>query len=61
LSEVEVNGPNAYDLTASFLAWAGLRLADSGPTHFGSLGPVEAFGLQALIDGCASAGLKATN
>ncbi len=60
LSEVEVNGPNAYDLTASFLAWAGLRLADSGPAHSGSLGPVEAFGLDALVEGCASAGLIAT-
>jgi len=57
LSQVEVNGPNAYDMTAAFLAWAGIKLAADGPAKTGSLGPVEAFGLPALVDGCASAGL----
>ena len=59
LSHVEVNGPNAYDMTASFLAWAGIKLASDGPIAKGSLGPAEAFGLEALVDGCASAGLVA--
>ena len=59
LSQVEVNGPNAYDMTASFLAWAGIKLAAEGPAKTGALGPVEVFGLDALVEGCASAGLKA--
>jgi short subunit dehydrogenase-like uncharacterized protein len=61
LSQVEVNGPNAYDMTASFLAWAGIKLAADGPAKVGSLGPVEAFGLEELVAGCASAGLEAIN
>ena len=61
LAHVEVNGPNAYDLTASFLAWAGIKLAADGPSETGALGPVEVFGLDELVAGCASAGLIATN
>ncbi len=57
LSHVELRGPNAYDLTASFLAWAGARLASEEPHSLGAIGPVEAYGLQALVDGCAAAGL----
>ena len=58
LSFVELNGPNGYDLTAEFLAFAGRTLATVGPADTGSLGPVKAFGLDALAAGCAAAGLK---
>ncbi|MEI6446964.1 MAG: saccharopine dehydrogenase NADP-binding domain-containing protein [Actinomycetes bacterium] len=57
LSHVELRGPNAYELTASFLAWAGLKLSGESPKELGAIGPVEAYGLQALADGCAAAGL----
>ncbi len=61
LSQVEVNGPNAYDMTAAFLAWAGMKLASDGPALSGALGPAEVFGLDELVAGCASAGLVAIN
>ena len=58
LERVELEGPNGYDLTASFLAWAGTQLAKASPHATGAIGPVEVFGLQALVDGCAAAGLN---
>lgn len=61
LSHVEVKGPNAYDLTAAFLAWAGIKLASDGPETTGALGPAEVFGLAELVAGCASAGLTETS
>lgn len=61
LSHVELNGPNPYELTASFLAWAGIVLAADGPATVGAQGPVSAFGLEALRSGCAAAGLRPVN
>jgi short subunit dehydrogenase-like uncharacterized protein len=57
LSRVELVGPEAYGLTAALLAWGATRAADSGVTGAGALGPVQAFGLRALVDGAAEAGL----
>jgi short subunit dehydrogenase-like uncharacterized protein len=59
LAEVHVTGADAYDFTASFLAWAARRAARQGVAGAGALGPVGAFGLQALEEGCAVAGLRA--
>ena len=56
--EVQLEGPNVYTLTGELLAWAALRLATEGPVRPGVLGPVEAFGLDALRDGCAEMGLR---
>jgi short subunit dehydrogenase-like uncharacterized protein len=53
LSEVHLTGADAYDFTASFLAWAA-RHPVSGT---GALGPVQAYGVAALTEGMASAGL----
>ena len=53
LSEVHLAGADAYDFTASFLAWA----AQQPVTGTGALGPVAAYGLEALEAGVASAGL----
>ena len=57
LAEVHLTGADAYDFTASFVAWAARRAAGRGVLGTGALGPVEAFGLEALEEGCAAAGL----
>jgi len=60
LAEVHLTGTDAYDFTASFLAWAAQRAAGGNRPHaVGAVGPVEAFGLDALEQGCAQAGLRA--
>jgi short subunit dehydrogenase-like uncharacterized protein len=53
LAEVRLTGPDGYEFTASFLAWA----ARQPVAGTGALGPVEAYGLEALERGAASAGL----
>ncbi len=59
LAEVHLSGADAYDFTASFLAWAAQRAAGGNRPHaVGAVGPVEAFGLDALEQGCAAAGLR---
>ena len=58
LAEVHLTGNDAYDFTASFLAWAAQRAAGGNrPSAVGAVGPVAAFGLDALEQGCAAAGL----
>ena len=60
LAEVHLTGTDAYDFTASFMAWAAQRAAGGNRPHaVGAVGPVEAFGLDALEQGCAEAGLGA--
>jgi short subunit dehydrogenase-like uncharacterized protein len=54
LSEVHLAGVDGYDFTASFMAWAA-RQRVSGA---GALGPVEAFGVAALEEGCRVAGIE---
>lgn len=58
LAEVHLSGVDAYEFTARFLAWAARRAASAGVQGTGALGPVEAFGLDALERGCAEAGLE---
>lgn len=60
LATVEVEGPNPYDLSGLLTAWAAQRILAGQLDGTGALGPVEAFGLQALRDGCAEVGLTAT-
>jgi short subunit dehydrogenase-like uncharacterized protein len=57
VSRVELTGPEAYGLTAELLAWGATTAASSGVAGAGALGPVQAFGLRALTDGAAEAGL----
>lgn len=57
LGQVEVHGPNGYDLTAELLAWAAAMAATGRLQGTGALGPAQAFGLDALIEGCAEMGL----
>jgi short subunit dehydrogenase-like uncharacterized protein len=60
LAEVHVSGADAYDFTARCLAWAARRAAHEGVRATGAVGPLEAFGLEALEAGCAEAGLRRT-
>lgn len=57
LATVTLAGPDPYDYTAAMLAWGAITAANGGLQASGGLGPVEAFGLDALTAGCASAGL----
>ena len=54
LSSVRLTGVDAYDFTAGFLAWAARHPVDGT----GALGPLAAYGLQALEEGCRAAGLE---
>jgi short subunit dehydrogenase-like uncharacterized protein len=56
LTTVELTGVNGYTFTGRILAW-GAQQADA-LDRAGALGPVEAFGLEALTQGCRWAGLE---
>lgn len=56
LGEVTVHGPSPYDLTADLLAWAAAMLLVTDVAA-GVHGPVDAFGLAEVVDGCAAMGL----
>ena len=60
LAEVHLEGVDAYDFTAGFLAWAARRAQATGVDGTGALGPVGAFGTAALEQGCAEAGIART-
>lgn len=57
LGQVLVDGVDGYDFTAGMLAWGAQQLAAGAVSATGALGPVDAFGLEALQRGCAEAGL----
>lgn len=57
LGRARVTGVNAYDFTAGMLAWGAHAAANGRLRGVGSLGPVEAFGLDALCEGARSAGI----
>lgn len=58
LAEVSVRGINGYDFTAQILAWGAERALAEGLGGTGALGPVDAFGLDALEIGCREAGMQ---
>ena len=58
LSEVHLKGIDGYTFTGRMLAWAAGRAAESGLNANGAIGPVEAFGLDGLVAGCAEAGIS---
>ena len=58
LSEVHLSGVNGYDFTARILAWGAEQAAGGGVKGAGARGPVDAFGLDELRQGCAEAGLS---
>ncbi len=57
LSEIHVKGPSVYDLTAELMAWAADELAHGRGQTPGVVGPIEAFGLETLVDACRTIGL----
>ena len=58
LAEVHVRGADGYSFTAGLLAWAARRAAHQGIDASGAHGPLTAFGLDALVEGCAEAGIE---
>ena len=58
LAQVRLRGPNVYTLTAGLLAWGARQAAAGGLAGTGALGPVEAFGLEALRDAADGVGLQ---
>jgi short subunit dehydrogenase-like uncharacterized protein len=58
LAEVHVTGVNGYTFTGRILAWAAQSAAEGALKGTGALGPIEAFGLPALVEGCAWAGIE---
>ncbi|MFL5885269.1 MAG: saccharopine dehydrogenase family protein [Thermoleophilaceae bacterium] len=59
LAEAHVEGVNGYTFTGRILAWAAIHALEPGLQGKGALGPVEAFGVDALEAGCAECGLEA--
>lgn len=58
ISRVQLDGPNPYDLTGSAVAFAAGRAEDGAIGGVGAMGPVEAFGLEELRQGCEDFGLR---
>jgi short subunit dehydrogenase-like uncharacterized protein len=58
IERVELDGPNGYTLTGAFLAWGAIQAAEHGVSGPGSLGPVQAYGLEILTKACEEMGLK---
>jgi short subunit dehydrogenase-like uncharacterized protein len=59
LSDVRLLGNNVYTFTAEILAWGAMTVARGGMQGVGALGPVDGFGLDALEQGAAAAGIAA--
>jgi hypothetical protein len=57
LTETRMQGPSIYDLTAELMAWAAERAASGDLRTRGALGPIQAFGLDGLLQGCKEIGL----
>jgi hypothetical protein len=58
LAKAHLVGGDPYSFTAPFLAWAATQAATQSMRPAGSLGPVEAFGPDALESACAAAGFR---
>jgi short subunit dehydrogenase-like uncharacterized protein len=58
LAEVSLVVSDPYQLTADLLAWGAQQAAEHGVSGPGALGPVAAFGLDALEAAAAQAGLR---
>jgi short subunit dehydrogenase-like uncharacterized protein len=58
LNEVHLKGIDGYTFTGRMLAWAAERVATAGLRATGALGPVDGFGIDQLVAGCAEAGIS---
>jgi short subunit dehydrogenase-like uncharacterized protein len=61
LAKAHLTGVNGYTFTGAILAWAAERAAAGGLQGTGALGPADGFGLDALEQGVAEAGLRRTD
>ena len=57
VSRVELTGADPYAFTAEMLAWGAVRAAAGDVRGTGALGPVQAFGPEALAEAAADAGI----
>lgn len=57
VGRVRVEGPNPYDMTAALLTWGARMMARRAESAVGALGPVDAFGFEALAGGCLALGI----
>ena len=57
LTEVHLSGIEGYEFTGRILAWGAERVAAAGLDMAGALGPIEAFGIDAVEAGCREAGV----
>jgi hypothetical protein len=57
LSEARLEGIDGYTFTGRMLAWTAESAASGGLKGTGALGPVDGFGLEELVAGCAEAGI----
>lgn len=58
LSEVRMEGIDPYELSGRLLAWVAAEAVEGRLRGVGALGPVEAFGLDALAAGVEASGLS---
>ena len=58
LAQVSLVSGDPYQLTADLLAWGAQQAAEHGVSGSGALGPVAAFGLDALAAGTREVGLR---
>ena len=58
LSEVNVTGVDGYTFTGRILAWGAEQAAAGGLRGTGAMGPADAYGLDALVDGCRQSGIS---
>ena len=58
LSEVHVTGVDGYTFTGRILAWGAEQAAAGGLRGTGAMGPADAYGLDALVDGCRQSGIS---
>jgi hypothetical protein len=56
-ARIVLEGINGYEFSGNMLAWAASRVRAGAAHGAGALGPVEAFGLEALEAGVAAAGI----
>jgi short subunit dehydrogenase-like uncharacterized protein len=58
LSQAVLRGVNPYTFTGEILAWGARRLSEGAVDRAGAVGPVDAFGVDDIAAGCATAGLR---
>ncbi|MEA2123396.1 MAG: hypothetical protein QOI80_178 [Solirubrobacteraceae bacterium] len=59
IGRTTLDGPDPYDFTATFMAWAARRATGGGVQGTGALSPLIAYGgLAGLHEGCAAAGIS---